>query len=96
MVDCPNLKVKLLNANQKLESKEKELSGTRNTLYQIVKDTKRRVKREIINEKDISKAVEILDKYSITPYFSIAKTMKYDKYEDRFELGDIVMYDGKT
>jgi hypothetical protein len=39
------------------------------------------MKREIIEEKDIGKAVEILDKYSITPFFPISKTMKYDKYE---------------
>jgi nitrogen regulatory protein PII-like uncharacterized protein len=51
------------------------------------------MKREIIEEKDIGKAVEILDKYSITPFFPISKTMKYDKYEDRFELGDKIQYD---
>jgi hypothetical protein len=54
------------------------------------------LKRELINDRDISKAVVILDKYSLLPHFPISKTMKYDKYEDRFELGDNVLYDGKT
>ena len=39
---------------------------------------------------------EVLDKYSITPFFPISKTVNYDKYEGRFELGDRIQYNGKT